>query len=84
MRIFKVMNLLMKKQFFFILLSIIMGVLTILANVGLISTSAVLLSRASLRPDVLDLMVLIVIVRFFGISRGVFRYAERISPIIPL
>jgi len=78
MRIFKVMNLLMKKQFFFVLLSIVMGVFTILANVGLLSTSAVLLSKASLHPDVLDLMVLIVIVRFFGISRGVFRYAERI------
>lgn len=78
MRIFKVMNLLMKKQFFFVLLSIVMGVFTILANVGLILSSAVLLSRAVLHPDVLDLMVLIVIVRFFGISRGVFRYFERI------
>ena len=72
------MNLLMKKQFFFVLLSVVMGVFTILANVGLISSSAVLLSRAALHPDVLDLMVLIVIVRFFGISRGVFRYFERI------
>lgn len=78
MRIFKVMNSLMKKQFCFVLLSIVMGVFTILANIGLLSTSAILLSRAALRPDVLDLMVLIVIVRFFGISRGVFRYAERI------
>lgn len=78
MRIFKVMNLLMKKQFFLIVLSIAMGVFTILANIGLISSSAVLLSRAALHPDVLDLMVLIVIVRFFGISRGVFRYVERV------
>jgi len=78
LRIFKVMNSLMKKQFFFVLLSVVMGVFTILANVGLISSSAVLLSRAALHPDVLDLMVLIVIVRFFGISRGVFRYFERI------
>lgn len=78
MRIFKVMNSLMKKQFFFVLLSIFMGVFTILANMGLISTSAVLLSKAALHPDVLDLMVLIVVVRFFGISRGVFRYLERI------
>ena len=72
------MNLLMKKQFFFVLLSICMGVFTILANIGLISSSAVLLSRAALHPDISDLMVLIVIVRFFGISRGVFRYLERI------
>lgn len=79
MRIFKVMAILMKKQFFFVLLSVFMGVFTILSNVGLISSSVVLLSRASLRPDISELMALIVIVRFFGISRGVFRYAERIS-----
>lgn len=78
MRILKVMNSLMKKQSFFVICSLIMGVCTILSNVGLLSTSAVLISRAALHPDVLDLMVLIVGVRFFGIFRGVFRYFERI------
>ena len=78
MRILKIMNSLMKKQIFFIVCSLIMGILTILSNVGLLSTSAVLISRAALHPDVLDLMVLIVGVRFFGISRGVLRYFERI------
>lgn len=78
MRILKVMNSLMKKQIFFVICSLIMGTLTIISNVGLLSTSAVLISRAALHPDVLDLMVLIVAVRFFGISRGVFRYFERI------
>ncbi|WP_160688691.1 thiol reductant ABC exporter subunit CydC [Clostridium sp. C2-6-12] len=78
MRILKVMNSLMKKQLFFVICSLIMGVCTILSNVGLLSTSAVLISRAALHPDVLDLMVLIVGVRFFGIFRGVFRYFERI------
>ncbi|WP_459477647.1 thiol reductant ABC exporter subunit CydC [Clostridium saccharoperbutylacetonicum] len=78
MRILKVMNSLMKRQFFFVICSLIMGVFTILCNVGLLSTSAVLISRAALHPDVLDLMVLIVGVRFFGIFRGVFRYFERI------
>jgi ATP-binding cassette subfamily C protein CydC len=68
----------MKKQLFFVICSLIMGVCTILSNVGLLSTSAVLISRAALHPDVLDLMVLIVGVRFFGIFRGVFRYFERI------
>jgi len=79
MRILKVMNSLMKKQIFFVGCSLVMGIFTILSNVGLLSTSAVLISRAALHPDVLDLMVLIVGVRFFGISRGVFRYFERIS-----
>ncbi|MFL0268042.1 thiol reductant ABC exporter subunit CydC [Candidatus Clostridium radicumherbarum] len=78
MRILKVMNSLMKKHFFFVILSLLMGLLTIMSNVGMLSTSSVLISRAALHPDVLDLMVLIVAVRFFGISRGIFRYLERI------
>lgn len=78
MRILKVMNSLMKKHLFFVILSLLMGLLTIMSNVGMLSTSSVLISRAALHPDVLDLMVLIVAVRFFGISRGIFRYLERI------
>lgn len=50
---------------------------TVFANVGLIGTSAVLISWAALQPPILDLMVLIVAVRFFGISRAALRYAER-------
>ena len=50
---------------------------TVFANVGLIGTSAVLISWAALRPPILDLMMLIVAVRFFGISRAALRYAER-------
>jgi len=41
------------------------------------ATSAYLLARAALHPPVLDLMVAIVGVRFFGLSRAVFRYLER-------
>lgn len=78
MRILKVMNYLMKKHVFFVVLALLMGVFTIFSNVGMLSASSVLISRAALHPDVLDLMVLIVAVRFFGISRGVFRYLERI------
>ena len=51
--------------------------LTIAGNIGLLAASAVLISRAALQPPILDLMMLIVAVRFFGISRGVFRYLER-------
>lgn len=50
---------------------------TVFANVGLIGTSAVLISWAALRPPILDLMVLIVAVRFFGIARAALRYTER-------
>lgn len=48
------------------------------AGVALMAASAWLLSRAAEHPPVLFLMVAIVGVRFFGLSRGVFRYAERL------
>jgi len=46
--------------------------------VALMATSAWLISRAAQHPPVLYLMVAIVAVRFFGIARGVLRYAERL------
>lgn len=52
--------------------------LTVLGNTGLLATSGLLLSEAALRPEVLLLMPLITGVRFFGISRAVLRYAERL------
>ena len=58
-------------------LSLLLGVLTVGSNIGLMTTSAYLISRAALHPPVLDLMVAIVGVRFFGIARAVFRYLER-------
>jgi ATP-binding cassette, subfamily C, bacterial CydC len=48
------------------------------AAVGLAATSAWLISRAAQRPPVLYLMVAIVAVRAFGLSRGVLRYTERL------
>ncbi len=47
--------------------------------VGLMATSAWLISRAAQQPPVLYLMVAIVAVRAFGIGRGVLRYAERLA-----
>ena len=48
-------------------------------SVGLLGTSAWLISMASLQPPVLVLEVAIVSVRFFGLSRGFFRYFGRIQ-----
>ncbi len=48
------------------------------AAIGLTATAAFLISKASLQPPILTLSVAIVAVRFFGISRGVARYAERL------
>jgi ATP-binding cassette subfamily C protein CydC len=55
----------------------IFGCLTIGSNIGLMATSAYLISRAALHPSITELSVAIVGVRFFGISRAVFRYLER-------
>jgi ATP-binding cassette, subfamily C, bacterial CydCD len=60
-------------------LSVLLGVLTVGSNVGLMGTSAFLISAAALHPELSTLQVAIVGVRFFGIARGVFRYAERLT-----
>jgi thiol reductant ABC exporter CydC subunit len=54
-------------------------VLTIASGVGLMGTSAWLLSKAALHPSIAALQVAIVGVRGFGISRAAFRYLERLS-----
>jgi thiol reductant ABC exporter CydC subunit len=58
---------------------VLLGALAIGAGVALMATSGYLISKAALRPPILSLTVAIVAVRFFGISRGVFRYLERLA-----
>jgi thiol reductant ABC exporter CydC subunit len=62
-----------------LLLSVLAGVGAAGAGVGLMATAAWLISRAALHPPVLHLMVAIVAVRAFGISRGALRYVERLA-----
>jgi ATP-binding cassette subfamily C protein CydC len=59
-------------------LAVLLQVLTVVAGVGLMGTSAWLISKAALHPSIAALQVAIVGVRFFGISRGAFRYLERL------
>jgi thiol reductant ABC exporter CydC subunit len=59
-------------------LSVLLGLLTIASSIGLMATSAWLISKASLQPSIAALGVSVVAVRFFGIARGVFRYLERL------
>ena len=61
-----------------VLLSILLGVSAVGAGIGLLGTSAYLISAAALHPSIAELQVAIVGVRFFGISRAVFRYLERL------
>ncbi|MEU8118904.1 thiol reductant ABC exporter subunit CydC [Spirillospora sp. NPDC049024] len=60
-------------------LAVLFGVLALGSGVGLMATSAWLISRAAQHPPVLMLMVAIVAVRAFGLGRGVFRYVERLA-----
>jgi thiol reductant ABC exporter CydC subunit len=57
----------------------ILGSSAYIAGMGLTITSAWLITMASFEPPILTLSIAIVMVRFFGISRSVARYFERIT-----
>ena len=59
-------------------LSAVLGFATVGSGIGLMGTSAFIISAAALQPSIAELQVAIVGVRFFGISRGFFRYLERL------
>ncbi|MFZ5857328.1 MAG: thiol reductant ABC exporter subunit CydD [Chloroflexota bacterium] len=59
-------------------LSVLIGAGTIGASVALMGTSAWLISTAAIATSVADLGVAVVGTRFFGIARGLLRYAERL------
>jgi thiol reductant ABC exporter CydC subunit len=61
-----------------LLLAIVLGAGAIAADIGLLGTAAWLISRASQHPNESHLAVAIVAVQFFGLSRGLFRYEERL------
>ncbi|MCG6964670.1 MAG: thiol reductant ABC exporter subunit CydC [Acidobacteria bacterium] len=61
-----------------VLLATALGAATVLSSVGLMAASAFIIAAAALHPSIAELEVAIVGVRFFGISRGVFRYGERL------
>jgi ATP-binding cassette subfamily C protein CydCD len=59
--------------------AILLGFATIASGIGLLGTSAYLIASAALQPSIAVLQVPIVGVRFFGLSRGIFRYLERLT-----
>jgi len=68
----------MKSFRIFVFLAIFLGWTTTISWFALITTSAYLISAAALHPSVAELQVAIVGVRFFGLSRAVSRYFERL------
>jgi thiol reductant ABC exporter CydC subunit len=66
----------MKRQLTFAWLA---GSLAAACSIGLLATSAWLITRSAQRPPVLYLMVAVTAVQAFGMGRAVFRYAERLA-----
>ncbi|HEX6696586.1 MAG TPA: thiol reductant ABC exporter subunit CydC [Solirubrobacteraceae bacterium] len=60
-------------------IAVALGALTVILGAGLMATAGYLISRASERPAILSLTVAIVGVRFFGLSRPLTRYLERLA-----
>jgi len=58
--------------------AVALAVFTIGCSVGLMATSAWLISKSGLQPSIADLGASVVLVRFFGVFRAVFRYLERL------
>jgi len=61
-----------------IALATLLGAGAIAADIGLMGTAAWLISRAAQHPNEQALAVAIVLVQFFGLSRGLLRYGERL------
>jgi thiol reductant ABC exporter CydC subunit len=61
-----------------LLLTALLGAGAIAADIGLLGTAAWLISKAAQHPNESQLAVAIVGVQFFGLSRGFFRYQERL------
>jgi len=60
-------------------LAVLLGAATVVCGIGLMATAGYLISRAAEHPDVLALTVAIVGVRFFGLTRPIVRYLERLA-----
>jgi thiol reductant ABC exporter CydC subunit len=62
-----------------LVLAAVLGALAAACSVGLLATSAWLISRSAQRPPVLYLMAPAAVVQAFGLSRACLRYAERLA-----
>lgn len=73
---FKIASLSIEYRWWMILAAL-MSFLTVGSGIGLMMTSSYIIASAAIQTPIYQLQVAIVGVRFFGISRGVFRYLER-------
>jgi ATP-binding cassette, subfamily C, bacterial CydC len=59
-------------------LAVLLGVATVVSNVGLLATAAYVISAAALVSFLGSLVIPVYLVRLFGVSRAGARYAERV------
>lgn len=59
-------------------ISILTSTTTVLSSSSLMACSAYIISFSALQPSIAEIMVAVTAVRFFGISRALFRYSERL------
>ncbi|MBM3162793.1 MAG: thiol reductant ABC exporter subunit CydC [Chlorobi bacterium] len=69
---------LIRPFFWWMLLASIAGFAATGSGIGLLVTSAFIIAKAALQPPMAALQIGIAGIRFFGIARGVLRYAERL------
>jgi len=62
-----------------LLIAVLAGAMATGSGVALLAVSGFLLARASQHPNIVAISIAVVAVRALGISRGVFRYAERLG-----
>lgn len=62
-----------------LVLAAVLGAATTAAGIGLLGASGFLIARAAEHPGVTALTIAVVTVRALGVSRGVFRYLERLT-----
>ena len=60
-------------------LAVVLGVLTVVSNVGLLATAAYVISAAAIVPYLSMLVIPVYLVRLFSVSRALSRYAERLA-----
>lgn len=69
---------LLRPHIWWMLLAALLGFATTGSGIGLLMTSAYIIAKAALQPPLASLQIAIAGVRFFGLARGLFRYAERL------
>jgi ATP-binding cassette subfamily C protein CydC len=62
-----------------VVLAVAAGTMALGSAVGLAAVAAWLIARAAEMPSPADIALAAVVVRFFGITRGLFRYLERLA-----